>query len=342
MRFHLASLGRSSVPAGPARLARVQPGVSVDAAALAALEVAARDFHFLPRQPVHSVLAGRHASRVRGRGLTFEEVRGYLPGDDIRSMDWRVTARTGKPHVRVYSEEKDRPVLLLVDQRINMFFGSRRAMKSVVAAEAAALAAWRVLSEGDRVGGLVFGDSDCIELAPRRSRQAVEHLLGEIARHNQALRADAPARRGAGQLNAALERAARLARHDHLVIVISDFDGHDAATRDLMLSMSARNDLLTMLVYDPFLLELPDSGHLVVSDGELQVELGFGQTATRKGIADFVDAQSRNLLGWHRAIGVPLLPLSAAEETPLQLRRLLGQALPQGRGTLRARQGGRP
>ncbi|WP_029047891.1 DUF58 domain-containing protein [Cupriavidus sp. amp6] len=342
MRFHLASLGRSSVPAGPARLARVQPGVSVDAAALAALEVAARDFHFLPRQPVRSVLAGRHASRVRGRGLTFEEVRGYLPGDDIRSMDWRVTARTGKPHVRVYSEEKDRPVLLLVDQRINMFFGSRRAMKSVVAAEAAALAAWRVLSEGDRVGGLVFGDSDCIELAPRRSRQAVEHLLGEIARHNQALRADAPARRGAGQLNAALERAARLARHDHLVIVISDFDGHDAATRDLMLSMSARNDLLTMLVYDPFLLELPDSGHLVVSDGELQVELGFGQTATRKGIADFVDAQSRNLLGWHRAIGVPLLPLSAAEETPLQLRRLLGQALPQGRGTLRARQGGRP
>ncbi|MNN47201.1 hypothetical protein D3C81_1616130 [compost metagenome] len=109
-----------------------------------------------------------------------------------------------------------------------------------------------------------------------------------------------------------------------------------------MLSMSARNDLLTMLVYDPFLLELPDSGHLVVSDGELQVELGFGQAGTRKGIAEFVDAQSRNLLGWHRAIGVPLLPLSAAEETPLQLRRLLGQALPQGRGTLRARQGGRP
>lgn len=342
MRSHLASLARSPVPAGPGQATRAQPGVSVDAAALAALEVAARDFHFLPRQPVHSVLAGRHASKVRGRGLTFEELRGYLPGDDIRSMDWRVTARTGKPHVRVYSEEKDRPVLLLVDQRINMFFGSRRAMKSVVAAEAAALAAWRVLSEGDRVGGLVFGDGGCTELAPRRSRQAVEHLLGEIARHNQALRADAPARRGAGQLNAALERAARLARHDHLVIVISDFDGHDAATRDLMLSMSARNDLLTMLVYDPFLLELPDSGHLVVSDGELQVELGFGQASTRKGIAEFVDAQSRNLLGWHRAIGVPLLPLSAAEETPLQLRRLLGQALPQGQGTLRARQGGRP
>ena len=342
MRSHLASLGRSPVPAGEVPASRVQPGVSVDAAALAALELAARDFHFLPRQPVHSVLAGRHASRVRGRGLTFEEVRGYLPGDDIRSMDWRVTARTGKPHVRVYSEEKDRPVLLLVDQRINMFFGSRRAMKSVAAAEAAALAAWRVLSEGDRVGGLVFGDSACTELAPRRSRQAVEHLLGEIARQNQSLRADAPARRGAGQLNAALERASRLARHDHLVIVISDFDGHDAATRDLMLSMCARNDLLTMLVYDPFLLELPDSGQLVVSDGELQVELGFGHAATRKGIAEFVDAQSRDLLAWHRAIGVPLLPLSAAEETPQQLRRLLGQALPQGHGTLRARQGARP
>ena len=95
------------------------------------------DFHFRPRQPVHSLLAGRHASRLRGRGLAFEELRPYLPGDDIRTMDWHVTARTGKPHVRVYTEEKDRPVLLVVDQRQNMFFGSKRAMKSVAAAEAA-------------------------------------------------------------------------------------------------------------------------------------------------------------------------------------------------------------
>ncbi len=330
-RLNLASRARALPAKAPARAAPAaasgasQPGVHVSAADLAALELAARDFHLQPRQPVHSVLAGRHGSKVRGRGLEFEEVRPYLPGDDIRSMDWRVTARTGAPHVRVYSEEKDRPVLLLVDQRINMFFGTRRAMKSVAAAEAAALVAWRVLMDGDRVGGLVFGDADFSEHRPRRSRDAVLQLLGEIARRNQLLRADAPAGRGGAQLNEALARAARLAHHDHLVVVISDFDGHDALTRELMTRIAARNDLLAVIVHDPFMSELPHAGELVVSDGELQLELGLGRDAVRRGIAQFVNARSRELFDWRHLIGVPVLPLSAAEETAPQLRRLLGQ-----------------
>jgi hypothetical protein len=134
------------------------PGVYADLSELVRLKFRTRGFSFLPRQPVQSILAGRHASRLRGRGLNFEEIRRYLPGDDIRNMDWRVTARMRTPHVRVYTEERDRPVLLVVDQRQSRFFGSRRAMKSVVAAEATALAAWRVLQAGDRVSGLVFDD----------------------------------------------------------------------------------------------------------------------------------------------------------------------------------------
>jgi uncharacterized protein (DUF58 family) len=100
----------------------------------------AKGFSFLPKQPVHSLLAGRHASRLRGRGLTFEELRPYSEGDDVRAIDWPSTARVGSPQLRVYTEERDRRVILLVDQRLGMFFGSRRAMKSVVSAEAAALA----------------------------------------------------------------------------------------------------------------------------------------------------------------------------------------------------------
>ena len=116
----------------------------------------ARGFSFLPRQPVHSLLTGRHASRLRGRGLDFEELRHYAEGDDTRTIDWLATARRASPHVRVYTEERDRSVLLLVDQRLSMFFGSRRAMKSVVAAKAAALAAFRVTSLGDRAGAVGF------------------------------------------------------------------------------------------------------------------------------------------------------------------------------------------
>ena len=316
--------GIRAVPLAAPEAAR--RGAYVSAAELVALEHVARDFSFLPRQPVHSLLAGRHGSRIRGRGLAFEELRPYLPGDDIRTMDWHVTARTGKPHVRVYTEEKDRPALLLVDQRINMFFGSRRVMKSVAAAEVAALAAWRVLADGDRVGGFVFGDAGIDELRPQRSRGAVMHLLERIAARNAALNAQAPPQRGSAQLDVALDAAARVATHDHLVVIASDFDGHGPRTRDLLLRLARHNDVLAVLVHDPFLLKLPAADTLVVSDGMLQVELGFGSSGLRKSLLDFADARGREILGWEQQIGVPVLPLSAAEETAPQIARLLGQA----------------
>src|SRR6478736_3151869 len=133
-------------------------GVYVALDELIALEQKGRKVSFLPRQPVHSLLSGRFASRMRGRGLNFEEIRDYRSGDDVRSIDWKVTARLQSPHVRVFNEERDRQGLLVVDQRLSMFFGTRRAMKSVTAAEAAAIGAWRVLGVGDRVGAVVFDD----------------------------------------------------------------------------------------------------------------------------------------------------------------------------------------
>jgi uncharacterized protein (DUF58 family) len=306
-------------------------GVYASTADLVALEHAARGFSFLHRQPAHSLLAGRHGSRVRGRGLSFEELRQYLPGDDVRAIDWRVTARTAKPVVRVYSEEKDRPVLLVVDQRLNMFFGSRRAMKSVAAAETAALAAWRALAQGDRVGGLVFNDERIDEQRPQRSRTAVIRFLEKLAAQNAALRADSPVQPAPSQLDAALAAAARLAVHDHLVVVVSDFAGHGPATRQLLLRIAARNDVLAVLVHDPFLTALPSGGDLVVSDGVLQVELALGAQRTRRNIADFAHGYGREILAWEREIGVPVLPLSAAEETAPQIRRLLGQRTAQQR-----------
>lgn len=301
-------------------------GAYVSAADLASLEHAARDFSFLPRQPIHSLLSGRHGSKVRGRGLAFEELRQYLPGDDVRTMDWRVTARTGKPHVRVYTEEKDRPALFIVDQRINMFFGTRRAMKSVVAAEVAALGAWRVLAQGDRVGGFVFNDTHVEEVRPHRSRAAVMRLMEAVATQNAALRSDATVKRAHGQLDAALDAAARVAKHDHLILVATDFDGYGPRTRDLLLRLAMHNDVIAVMVYDPFLLELPEAGDLVVSDGELQVEIAIGSGKARKGIAEYVDAQAKAILGLHGDIGIPVLPLSAAADTTEQLRHLLGQA----------------
>jgi uncharacterized protein (DUF58 family) len=325
MGFSLSALGRSRVSAKRTPQRAAAGGAYVTLDDLSALEMAARDFSFLPRQAIHSILAGRHASRVRGRGLAFEELRPYLPGDDIRSMDWRATARMGKPYVRVYTEEKDRPALVVVDQRINMFFGTRRAMKSVAAAETAALCAWRILAVDDRVGGWVFNDERLDEVRPERNRAAVTRLLEVVVAQNNALRADSRARRSQSQLNAALQAVARVAKHDCLVILVSDFDGHDRRTRDLLLGLSVHNDVIAMLIYDPFLFELPSVGEMVVSDGELQVELPFAAGHVRKRLSQAADARLKELLEWRSKIGVPVLPISSAEDTAQQIRRLLGR-----------------
>ncbi len=297
--------------------------VSVDN--LVALESIASDLTFLRKAPVRRFLAGRHESRMRGRGLSFEELRTYMPGDDIRTIDWRVTARTGQPFVRVYNEEKDRPALIVVDQRTNMFFGSRRSMKSVAAAEVAALCAWRVMALGDRVGGVVFNDLKQEAIRPHRSRGAVIRFAETISVQNNALSAVSDIERSPGQLNAVLGKVAALARHDHLIIVVSDFDGHGPATRDLLLRMSVANDVIAVLVYDPFLLDLPRQGEMVVSGGALQAELQFGRGNVREAVDSFARNRGRELLSWQEEMGLPMLPVSAAEEVAPQLRTLLGQ-----------------
>lgn len=211
------------------------PRIHADLAHLAGLEARARGFDFLPRQPVGSALSGRRASRLRGRGLEFEELRAYLPGDDVRAIDWKVTARTGAPHIRVTREERDRPALILVDQRMAMFFGTVHAMKSVTAAEIAALAAWRILGQGDRVGGLVLTDARLDAVPAGRSRGAVLRFLDLLADANLALSAGTPAvPDAAARLDAALARAAELVTHDWLLLVISDFDGASDATLRLL------------------------------------------------------------------------------------------------------------
>ena len=263
----------------------LDPRIHVSADHLRRLGGQARAITLLPRQPAGSILNGRHASRLRGRGLNFEELRGYVDGDDIRTIDWKVTARTGEPHVRVYTEERDRPTLLVVDQRMSMFFGSKVYMKSVIAAEVAALAAHRVLGQGDRVGGLVFGDDRIAEHRPQRSRLALNRFLNSIADANGLLDANAPAK-AAMPLNQVLGSAVRIAKTSGLVLVFSDFDGIDEKTEPLIAALARSNDLILFNVSDPLAEELPENLKMTVSDGELQAELDADAGATRQRIAE--------------------------------------------------------
>jgi len=301
--------------------------VYVSLAHLVRLRHKATGYSFLPRQPIHSLLSGRYASRLRGRGLNFEELRPYHQGDDIRTMDWKVTARTRRPHVRVYTEERDRVVLLLVDQRLHMFFGSQERMKSVAAAEAAALGAWRALGVGDRVGAIVFNDQSIEEIRPQRSQVTVMQILRTIERMNRELRADTSIEPNPGQLNAALEKARRLARHDTLVVLITDGQGVDDDTTRLTAQLARHNDVLGLLLYDP-LRESPRSGQgqFVITDGRLQVELDLHDRNFLKRIAADYKAELEDIRANLIKISAPLLPISTAVDVVEQIRQLIGSA----------------
>jgi uncharacterized protein (DUF58 family) len=300
-------------------------GAYAELDSLIPLQFKARGFTLMHSQPVHSLLFGRRASHVRGRGLDFEELRNYVAGDDVRRIDWRVTARMQKPFVRVYSEERDRPTMLVVDQRINMFFGSRVSMKSVVAAEVSALAAWRVFQQGDRVGALVFNDDITEEIRMHRSRANVLRILDRMTRQNHRLRGDSTVQAQPSRLNEVIEAAARICRHDALIIIASDFDGADQRTRDLLLNLSKSNDIVCCLTYDPLAVKLPVAEQLVVSNGELQVELLLGQEKVRKNILDASDKRIRSILSWQHELGIPVMPISTAEDVAAQVRHLLGR-----------------
>ncbi|MEL6204763.1 MAG: DUF58 domain-containing protein [Pseudomonadota bacterium] len=301
----------------------IDPRIHVGLSHLLSLEAQARALSFLPRQPARSALNGRHTSRLRGRGLNFEEMRDYLPGDDVRAMDWKVTARTGTPHVRVMTEERDRPALIVVDQRMTMFFGTQHAMKSVTAAEAAALAAFSILDQGDRVGGIVFGDERTAEIRPKRNRASLHRFLSVLAEANGALRSDAPLVAPL-PFSRVLRSVLRIARKDHLILVLSDFDGIDAEAEMLVSGLSRHNDLVLLPVTDPSADEVPTGLRLVVSDGVVQAELDTAEGEAHRALSAMVTGRLAEVFAWQRRFGVPVLPLSAGQETLPQLRRLMG------------------
>lgn len=288
----------------------------------------AKGFSFLPRQPVHSLLIGRHASRLRGRGLDFEELRHYAEGDDTRAIDWAATARLGMPQVRVYTEERDRSVLLLVDQRQSMFFGSRHAMKSVVAAEAAALSAFRVTSLGDRVGAIVFSEvGGVVEIRPEAREAGVRRILAEVARHNRLLSAAADQPSDPSLLNEVLRRAVRLAHHDWLITLVSDLAGADAESVKQVTRLTAHNDVLSVFVSDPLEAELPDIGRTVLADGRRQIEVDLSARDLRRQFAtDFAERQA-NAARFSLQRAIPVLPLVTYRDVSDQFREQLGQRL---------------
>lgn len=292
---------------------------------LMALEGAVGGLSFAARQPLNSVLAGLHGSRLRGRGLDFSELRRYVPGDDLRQLDPRASLRFGKPYVRSYTEERDRPAMIVVDQRMSMYFGSVKFFKCAVAARLAAAAAWMAFRAGDRVGGMVFDDDGVRHQRPLRSRQQVQALLADVVHANKGLAADKPDQSADPMLNTALRQALAHAKHDCLICIISDFAGADEDTLRALRQLSAHNDVVAILVYDPMAQDLPRQGRLVVTQGELQLEIAVGKQRERQPLADFFGGRLRQVADLLRRSQVPLLSIDTTSDELSQLMGELGR-----------------
>lgn len=240
------------------------------------MEQYAHHFSLLARkQKVKSILGGRHASKLRGRGLDFEEVRQYVKGDDIRNIDWKVTARTRKTHSRVFSEEKEKPALVVVDQTKSMFFGSVKRTKSVVAAELAALVAFRVLKQGDRVGGVVFADQGIDVLYPKRDRRNILRLLERIVRRNRELKGSRLVQ-FEDMLRETMLKIRNMVTHDFLVVIISDFHRYSPRVIKFISQLSQHNDVILAKITDPMEQEIPETKFIA---GDLQTQISVDGTS---------------------------------------------------------------
>ncbi len=291
-------------------------GAYCELADLIALRFPAGQLKLSRRKRALSMLAGPNKTNFRGRGIDFEEVRYYQPGDDIRTIDWRVTARTGDAHTKLFREERERPVLVVTDQRDSMFFGSRHCFKSVLAAHLSSLLAWSALENGDRIGGVVFNGDHHHEVRPRRSRKTVLALLSELYDANRRLPLSSLAGASFADM---LSNLRRIARPGSSIFMVSDFRGADTeAAHETLFRLAQHTEITAIRCSDPMEWTLPRAGRYAVTDGSTRSELHTADTALRRRFEDARQAQQAALATDLQRLGIPLLEAST-DASPLVL-----------------------
>ncbi len=285
-------------------------GIAIQPGELLALSGVPR--RFPPPRRLRSLNPGRYVSRIRGRGMEFDEVRLYQPGDDARSIDWRVTARSGKPHTKLFHEELERPVLLVIDGAATLRFGTRFRLKSVQACRFAAVAAWAAFGRGDRVGMVLAGPEKLDEIRPA-SRHA--HLVQSLQRltewHNRLL--SQPAK--SSMMLDAMRVTRSIAPHGSLIYLISDWAEADDDYFKAMGPLYRHHDLRAVLVQDPLEEQLPESGLYPVIQNRVHSAqhvnwLDCSRVELRQMHAQRFRKRIEQLGDETRRLGVPLLRVS--------------------------------
>jgi len=275
---------------------------------------------------VSSLQTGAYVSHFRGRGMEFDESRPYQPGDDPRSIDWRVTARSTTAYTKLFREERERPVLVMVDLRANMHFATRGCFKSVNASRAAALLSWAAHHRGDRLGGLIFGDTTHRELKPRLGRQAALRYVHQLAEHpdwaNRYLTNDSD---GEGPLTQAMSSLRRVARPGSLVVVLSDFLGFSRGAQSYLSSVARHNEVLAIFLNDPLERQLPPPGRYRLVSNEDELAIDTYAKAARRDYRNAFEQRAEQLEAFCHRYGVHLMRLSTEDDPVTALQTALGR-----------------
>ncbi len=285
---------------------------------------------------VTETLAGQYHSVFKGQGMNFDEVREYQPGDEVRSIDWNVTARMNHPFVKKFVEERELTVMLLVDVSGSGVFGSRGQSKRELAAEIASVLAFSAIRNNDKVGLILFSDEVEKFIPPRKGRRHVLRVIREVLFFE-------PGRRGT-DLNGALEFLIRVTAHKAIVVIISDFIGSPAEARtrghrlrpQMMLLESLaqasypmlrhanrRHDVVAVQITDPYELELPGLGRLVLQDAETGeiVEINTGDERKRSSFAQRQERAQTDLARLFRSAGIDAIRLRTDQPYAAELGR---------------------
>ena len=266
-----------------------------------------------------AVRSGAHLSKLRGRGMDFAEVRNYQAGDEIRHMEWRVTARTGKPHVKIYQEERERPVVLLVDFNPSMIFGTRIAFKSVIAARLASLIAWTVMRQGDRVGGFFFSATEHSEFTPRGRDAGVLPLLSALSHYtdqSEIQKTAAPCK-----LSDALVRMRRVVRPGSILVLISDFYSMDSECEKHLNRLRGHNDVLAYQICDRIELAPPKAQQYAITNGRQELILDTGIRAVSSAYEDYCQQRIGLLSEQLKRLQIQYVQATAETNLPLLVRQ---------------------
>lgn len=296
-------------------------GAYTDVSTLLKLRFAAKDLKLSVQRDSSASLTGGSRTRFRGRGMEFEEVRVYHPGDDIRTIDWRVTARTNIPHTKLFREERERPTFVAADQRASLFFGSQRCFKSVLCAHLATLLAWASLHNNDRVGGLVFGNQGHRDIRPRRAKHSVLELIQRLDEFNHGLNSPLVSERHIS-LATVLKDLRRIARPGSALYLISDFQDYDSECQEQLYLLARHTDVTLFLVTDPLEQALPAKGLLTVSDGRQRLQIAAGDRHLRESFHAHYLERFELLKKQSQKLKIPLYSFSTAEDEITQMRRI--------------------